>query len=95
LSRCSSKRAKELEAYRQLKKDYFAELAKRQGLPEGHKPYCEVFGKPYKASDIHHIHSVGSGGAFLDKENLLAVSRKSHNFIHQNPKWARENGYLV
>jgi hypothetical protein len=44
--------------------------------------------------DIHHKN--GRIGSMLnDKRYWLSVCRECHTKIHANPKWARENGYLV
>jgi hypothetical protein len=56
---------------------------------------AELIDPKLKACDIHHKLSVGRGGAFLDKDNMLAVSRAAHTAIHSEPSWARENGWLV
>jgi frataxin-like iron-binding protein CyaY len=38
----------------------------------------------------------GRSGALLnDKRYWLAVSRKGHRFIEDNPKWAKDNGYSL
>jgi hypothetical protein len=46
------------------------------------------------STELHHVH--GRIGALLcNADHFLAVSRDSHNMIHQMPSWARENGYLA
>jgi len=96
LRRVSKKRSKELAEYRKLKKQYLAE-----------HPYCEVCeaeGWPRRrATDIHHVHG-RSGGAYLNPDTWLAVSRLAHDRIHWGeiengellfgPSWARCLGYL-
>lgn len=48
-----------------------------------------------KATEIHHMYS-GSNRSkyFLDENTWVAVSRNGHLWIHENPKEAREKGYL-
>jgi len=54
---------------------------------------CPVTGEP--TTDVHHTYS-GKDRAkyYLDVSTWLAVSRNGHNWIHDNPKQAREKGYL-
>ena len=49
----------------------------------------------YPATEIHHTYC-GKDRAkyYLDVSTWLAVSRDGHNWIHDNPKEARELGYL-
>jgi hypothetical protein len=35
------------------------------------------------------------GDMLLDTRFWLAVCRADHDFLHNNPKWARVNGYLL
>lgn len=42
--------------------------------------------------DIHHVH--GRGSNLLKPETWLAVCRRCHDAIHDNPKAARELGLL-
>lgn len=53
-------------------------------------PTCALYGIP--AVDVHHV--FGRGKYLLDESTWLAVSREAHRKIHDNPKWAREMGYL-
>ena len=48
-----------------------------------------------QATEIHHSYS-GKDRAkyFLDTSTWIGVSRDGHNWIHDNPKEARELGYL-
>jgi hypothetical protein len=60
-------------------------------------PLCQVSldvgEKPVRqATDIHHIE--GRGKNYLAVDTWMAVSRHWHNEIHNNPKWARAQGYL-
>lgn len=54
---------------------------------------CPITG--WKATEVHHTYS-GKDRAkyFLDVSTWLAVSRDGHNWIHDNPKEAREKGFL-
>lgn len=49
----------------------------------------------YPATEIHHTYC-GKDRAkyFLDTKTWIAVSRDGHNWIHDNPKEARELEYL-
>ena len=49
----------------------------------------------YPAIEIHHTYC-GKDRAkyYLDTTTWIAVSRDGHNWIHDNPKEARELGYL-
>lgn len=49
----------------------------------------------YPATEIHHTYC-GKDRAkyFLDTTTWIAVSRDGHNWIHDNPKEARELGFL-
>lgn len=61
------------------------------GKPENR--VCPITGEP--TMDVHHTFS-GKDRAkhYLDVDTWLAVSRNGHNWIHANPKEARELGYL-
>lgn len=61
------------------------------GKKENH--ICPITIQP--AIEIHHTYC-GKDRAkyFLDTSTWLAVSRDGHNWIHANPKEARELGYL-
>lgn len=54
---------------------------------------CPITGKP--TTEVHHTYC-GKDRAkyYLDVSTWLAVSREGHNWIHDNPKEARELGYL-
>lgn len=49
----------------------------------------------YPATEIHHTYC-GKDRAkyYLDTTTWIAVSRDGHNWIHDNPKEARELGFL-
>lgn len=46
-----------------------------------------------KATHVHHRR--GRGKFLLDEAFLLPVCSICHDFIHRNPKWATEHGYMV
>lgn len=55
-------------------------------------PVCPITGEP--TTDIHH--KAGRiGKLLLDKTLWLAVSRRGHIIIEENPDWAKEMGYSV
>lgn len=54
-------------------------------------PNCEICQRP--ADDIHHKR--GRGKFLCDTSTFMATCRFCHNRIHDNPGWARENGYLI
>lgn len=48
-----------------------------------------------KAIEIHHQFSGGNRDKYLnDVTTWMAVSRKGHNFIHENVALSKELGYL-
>ena len=49
----------------------------------------------WPATEIHHTYcGKDRSKYYLDTSTWLAVSRDGHNWIHDNPKEARELGYL-
>lgn len=84
----SKKRAKEERDYSTVRKEYLEE-----------HPICEVCireNNPYKypATEIHH--KKGRIGPLLtDSRYFLAVCRDHHEFIENNPKWAKLKGYSI
>lgn len=46
------------------------------------------------STEVHH-RAGRTGTNFLDESTWIAVGRDGHNKIHQNPSWARAQGYLV
>ena len=81
LKRVSRKREKEGRIYAARRKDFLEEL-----------PVCEVCADK-KSTDVHH--RLGRGKYYLDKATWLSVCRSCHERIHAEPKWSRENGYLL
>ena len=80
----SDKKLEELAIYRVERDKYLKE-----------HPICEVEDCNNPSNHIHHKN--GRNGAMLyNKEYFMAVGGCCHpKRIHENPEWARENGYLV
>lgn len=53
-------------------------------------PRCAVYSE-LKSEDVHHKR--GRGIYYLDVSTWLAVSRRAHTEINENPEWAIEMGY--
>lgn len=53
---------------------------------------CEVCGNA-GANQIHH--KAKRGKNLCNTETFMCVCALCHRKIHDNPKWARENGYLI
>lgn len=79
----SDKRAEELAKYREVRAEY----------KKAH-PQCEVLGCTKKGQDLHHKNE-RHGKRVYDSEYFMSVCRYHHRWIHENPKEAREMGYLV
>jgi len=78
----SEKREEESKEYKELRLQFLEE-----------NPICIITGN--KATEIHHKYSGKDRGKhFLNTTTWLAVSRYAHEWIHENPKEARELGYL-
>lgn len=90
----SKRRAEELKEYRLLSKKFLQD-----------HPYCAVWSfmlvqGTYEAflgvrlsEEIHHAKG-RTGKRLLDTKYWIAVSKWGHAYIHNNPKWAYENGFL-
>ena len=99
----SDKRQRESKVYSVNKRAYFDKLRAQQladGLnPPPNAPWCEVciaMKWPREpAVDWHHVHSRGNGGPLLQPdEKMLAVSRRGHDYIHEDHSRARRRGWL-
>lgn len=77
----SEKGRKKNEEYKKVRKEYLEEKEYR----------CEICGG--QATDIHH--KSGRAHNTLEKRTFMALCRACHRRCHDNPAWARENGYLV
>jgi len=80
IKKVSIKRTKQNAAY----------LKKRTAFLDG--KLCPITGN--KATEIHHTNG-RENERLLDEEFWLAVTRAGHQYIHANPQWARDNGYLI
>ena len=47
------------------------------------------------ATDVHEIMTRARGGSLLDEFNVLALCRRCHSFITENPAFAQEHGFIV
>lgn len=47
-----------------------------------------------RSQDIHELKSRARGGSITEIENLVALCRKCHQFVTENPKIAKEQGWL-
>lgn len=81
---------------------YFKKRAEFLNKKENKK--CAVFPSLH-TTDVHHkkgrigyaddISRLNGISLYLDERFWLAVSRKGHDKIENNPKWAKENGYSL
>jgi hypothetical protein len=86
IPRVSAKRAKKDAEYSKLRQRYLTE-----------NPLCmiKVNGCTNGATDVHHTYAGTNREAFyLVQSTWKAVCRNCHDFIHMNPKIAREMGWL-
>jgi len=82
LRQVSIKRRAELKEYTQLRKLYLRQ-----------NPACEICDK---RRSIEVNHKAGrEGKKLLDQTFWLAVCRTCHDWIHDNPKEAREKNYKL
>lgn len=67
-------------------------------------PFCQIHEKCSrdKSVDIHEKIPRSAGGAIVPGEKateqgqiFFAVCRADHDYIHDHPKWAKENGWLI
>ena len=82
IRRCSKKRAKELIQYRLLRKQYMSNL-----------DHCEMPDCIHMATDIHH--KAGRGKHLNDMASWMGLCRLCHERVHNNPSWARAQGYIT
>lgn len=81
LRKISDKRRSQLRIYAHDRKAFLAE-----------KPVCEICHQG-RSIDVHH-RCGRYGRSLLNRKHWMAVCRICHDFIHSNPKRARELGYL-
>lgn len=60
------------------------------GKPEN--KICPITGWP--TTDIHHKKG-RVGDLFLDERYWVALSREGHQYVEDNPEWAKENGFSL
>lgn len=78
----SDKRKAQLREYREVRRNFIKS-----------NPVCEVCQRR-RTWDIHH--KAGRvGKRLLDQFYWLAVCRPCHDRIHDEPRWARETGFLI
>ena len=80
MNKVSARHAKELTKYQQAKREHFAL-----------NPFCAICG--FGADDIHHMAKRGKN--LCNKETFLSLCRRCHCEVHDNPAWAKENGYIL
>lgn len=79
----SEKRAAQNEEYLKLRTEFLKK-----------HPQCMVF-PAFSSEEVHHTFCGASRAThFLDVPTWMAVSRKGHSYIHENPKISREKGWL-
>jgi hypothetical protein len=80
----SDKRLESLKNYRIKRDRYLTD-----------NPICEVKGCNNATTNLHH--KAGRIGSLLsDERYFMACCSECHpKRIHEDPKWARENGYLI
>jgi len=77
----SDRKAEQLKIYRKERDSYLKEIDK-----------CERCG--IEASEIHHKNG-RTNERLYDSNFFMSSCRPCHNWIHANPKEAREQGYLI
>lgn len=80
INKVSVRHTKELTKYKQAKREHFAL-----------NPFCAICG--FGADDIHHMAKRGKN--LCNKDTFLSLCRKCHTRCHDNPAWAKENGYTL
>lgn len=88
----SDKRKEDNEIYSIMRKQFLEKF-----------PICPITGRP--TTDIHHKKGrIGFAddwarhndiSLFLDVRYWVALSREGHQFVEENPTWAKENGYSL
>jgi hypothetical protein len=73
-------------------------IANKAFLMEEENQFCPVMGlifnKTVRTTEVHHTNG-RENNRLLDRNYWLAVSREGHQWIHNNPKKAREQGWLI
>jgi hypothetical protein len=47
------------------------------------------------STDVHEIMTRARGGSIIDDFNVLALCRRCHTFITENPSFSQEHGFTV
>jgi hypothetical protein len=106
LSPISKRRKEEMKEYSRLRKEFLSAHPvcyvwwDKNNMHVTYEKTCNAFrespqGWPQAAiaTDVHHVKKRGKH--YLDVSSWMAVSRTAHQWIHDNPKLAREQGFLV
>jgi len=58
--------------------------------------YCEIFkdGCTRRSTQIHHMHGC-EGAKLLDEEWWLPACASCHRYLHDHPRMARDEGFLI
>lgn len=84
IKKVSDKKSKRDKVYSVLRQKYLEE-----------NPICQICNS-VPSTDIHHKHSGADRAKYQnDLSTWMALCRGCHTEIHENPKWARDNDYLV
>lgn len=75
----SKKQKERLSRYNEAKKNHYKS-----------NNFCDICLTEQNLT-IHHISGRGKN---IDK-NLVTLCMDCHTYVHKNPKWSRENGYLI
>lgn len=84
----SEKRAKENKAYKKAREEYLQEHEDCECCIQEQDQVINP------ATEIHHKKG-RIGKRLIDKRFFLAVCRDCHEFIENNPEWAKQNGYSL
>ncbi len=91
VQRVSKKRLEDLKTYRHNLKAW------KKAHPKCMVCVLKGPGKKYRdplpTKDPHHVYG-RVGARFLDMEGCVPVCRECHQYIGENPRWAKENGLL-
>lgn len=94
----NGRRTPSIEVRRVSKKRARENRLRRKAVDEkyGDSPACEVLaeGCTGRAVDVHEPLTRARGGSIVDPDNMVAVCRVCHDWIHANPVEATELGWL-
>ena len=93
MRRISQSRQKHYELYIQSKKELTAELLESGKLSKTGFPLCERC-NTREGTDFHHK-AQRFGALLWYKPMLCWLCRKCHTEVHENPRQARKEGWLV